>query len=334
MRLTVREKEIVDLLKKEPLISQEELARRLGIARSSIAVHVSNLMRKGVILGRGYVFNERVSGIVLGQAGIETRVVVKSQPVDGRQAEIETRCSGFAFSVGGCLARFGMDVKVLTVLGTDEEGDRLIELLKEQKVDTANIYRPSRGRTTKMVRLFDGGEVVEYRDNFEIGLFQQLMETWEYLVLNCEWLVVEPDLQEVVVKRLLDRGQDKRPALCTLYQAENINHRLPECLAGFYLVVLGVRQENEMEDWLRKGIQLLGEGLENLVVTDGVSRVWVATRQASTEIPLPPNQGFNVDEGLEPFLAGMVYGLSQGYQVRQAVRIGSGVASFTGVNSA
>ena len=45
--LTKREKEILTQLKKDPTISQEELADRMKITRSAAAVHISNLMRKG-----------------------------------------------------------------------------------------------------------------------------------------------------------------------------------------------------------------------------------------------------------------------------------------------
>ena len=34
-----------------PLISQKELADKAGITRSSVAVHISNLMKKGYITG-------------------------------------------------------------------------------------------------------------------------------------------------------------------------------------------------------------------------------------------------------------------------------------------
>lgn len=158
MRLTLREKEIVEILKKEPLIAQEELAQRLGIARSSLAVHISNLMKKGVILGRGYVFNERVSGVVFGRSGTEVNVKIGNEDGDGYQARIETRFSGFAYRVSSCLARFGMDVKVLTIMGVDEEGDRLMQTYKNQNVDTAHVYRLAKGRTGKMVRLSGGGK--------------------------------------------------------------------------------------------------------------------------------------------------------------------------------
>lgn len=51
--VTDREHEILKLVKQNPMISQQELADHLGIARSSVAVHISNLMKKGEIRGKG-----------------------------------------------------------------------------------------------------------------------------------------------------------------------------------------------------------------------------------------------------------------------------------------
>mgnify|MGYP003397765899 CR=1 FL=1 len=39
--LTEREKEILKVIKENPLVSQEEIAKKLSITRSSIAVHIS-----------------------------------------------------------------------------------------------------------------------------------------------------------------------------------------------------------------------------------------------------------------------------------------------------
>ena len=56
--MTRREQEILAWIRDNPLISQQELAQRAGITRSSVAVHISNLMRKGLIRGRGYLLGE------------------------------------------------------------------------------------------------------------------------------------------------------------------------------------------------------------------------------------------------------------------------------------
>ena len=45
--MTQREKEILDIIRQRPLASQQEIAETLHIARPSVAVHLTNLMKKG-----------------------------------------------------------------------------------------------------------------------------------------------------------------------------------------------------------------------------------------------------------------------------------------------
>lgn len=48
--MTQRERQILQWIEENPMISQEELAQKAGISRSSIAVHISNLMKKDISL--------------------------------------------------------------------------------------------------------------------------------------------------------------------------------------------------------------------------------------------------------------------------------------------
>ena len=50
--MTQRERQILNWIEENPLISQQELAEKAGITRSSVAVHISNLMKKGYITGK------------------------------------------------------------------------------------------------------------------------------------------------------------------------------------------------------------------------------------------------------------------------------------------
>lgn len=55
MALTERERQILKKIEQNPMISQNELAEWCGITRSGVAAHISNLMKKGYIQGKGYV---------------------------------------------------------------------------------------------------------------------------------------------------------------------------------------------------------------------------------------------------------------------------------------
>ena len=69
--MTPREKEIINLLKKNPGISQQEIADELNITRSGVSTHINNLMTSGYILGRGYILREDSYVAVLGGCNMD-----------------------------------------------------------------------------------------------------------------------------------------------------------------------------------------------------------------------------------------------------------------------
>ena len=71
VEMTEREVEIFEILKNNPLISQDELAEQLMISRSGVATHIHNLMKKGYIKGKGYIINQDNFVSVIGGKGIE-----------------------------------------------------------------------------------------------------------------------------------------------------------------------------------------------------------------------------------------------------------------------
>ena len=69
--MTQREKQILDLIAANPMISQQELADTLSITRSSVAVHISNLLKKGYIAGKGYVLRTGSYAVVVGGVNVD-----------------------------------------------------------------------------------------------------------------------------------------------------------------------------------------------------------------------------------------------------------------------
>lgn len=63
-----REKEILAILRRNPLIQQNEIADMLQISRSRVAAHIMDLMRKGRIKGKGYILTEQEYCVVVGQS--------------------------------------------------------------------------------------------------------------------------------------------------------------------------------------------------------------------------------------------------------------------------
>ena len=69
--MTQREKEILELIAQDPMIQQQTIADRLGITRSSVAVHISNLTKKGFLAGKGYVIRSGNYAAVVGGFNVD-----------------------------------------------------------------------------------------------------------------------------------------------------------------------------------------------------------------------------------------------------------------------
>ena len=71
MALTERERQILSWIEQNPMISQNDLAELCGITRSGVAAHISNLMRKGYIQGKGYVLTPARYVAVIGAINMD-----------------------------------------------------------------------------------------------------------------------------------------------------------------------------------------------------------------------------------------------------------------------
>lgn len=315
MRLTLREREIFEILKKEPLISQDELARRFGITRSSIAVHISNLMKKGVILGKGYVINESTSVVVLGESCINIDVQGKNE-----DTSIDIDYGGFAVEFSKVLSNFGVNVKVITVTGKDNVSDAIISQLREREIDTSNIYFHSRQRSCRRIFI---NNISTYEECYSWKDYEKAISLSEWVVFNCEWLCVDPQFQDKIISKLTGKEDEKLPYLST-YRIMKFPEDIPEYLFTYSTVVLGVKSDSL--DLYTQKVRALSVH-QNWILTDGSSRVIYFQDKKATDVPLLPNQNFAIEDRLPFLLAGLIYGLSSGYPLRQAIRISIGAAA-------
>ncbi len=314
MKLTAREREIVEALQKQPLISQDELAQHFGISRSSVAVHISNLMKKGVILGKGYVFNKKVSIVVLGQVYLEIKVVGEKD-----QSQIDLGHAGFARDVCQALSGYGISSKVITMVGNEDLGTQLLNEIQAFDADTSTVYRHPSKRTCK--KIFAQNELI-YQEGYTQDDYYQAINSREWVASNCDWLIVESPFLEYVSKRIASRP-DRNTCICGTW---HICNRKPPALNVANLLVLGVDDFQDYEHYVNIGLDLLQSGTQNCIITDGKDNMVLVNSSGVGDYPLPPNQSFDSRLDLHFFMTGLVYGLSSGYPIRQAMRIASGTA--------
>lgn len=156
--MTNREKEILTLLRKDPLISQQDLAEELGITRSSVGVHISNLMQKGVIRGKGYILAAESRVVVIGGANLDIYGFPAAEliPSVSNPGRVETACGGVGRNIAENLTRMGTAVSLITAIGRDTHGDRIRQGCQAAGVDLEHSILSDRYPTSTYLALQDG----------------------------------------------------------------------------------------------------------------------------------------------------------------------------------
>jgi pseudouridine kinase len=160
--LTDREREIVELLRRDPLIGSEAIAERLGTSRAAVNVHLSNLGKKGVILGRGYILGERPGVVVIGGANVDikARSTGRIQPATSNPGWASMTPGGVGRNIAENLARLGVRTFLVSAIGRDALGDGLLSQTIAAGVRCDYVQRTELATGTYTAVLDNDGELV------------------------------------------------------------------------------------------------------------------------------------------------------------------------------
>ena len=147
--MTQRERQILQLIEADPMISQQAIADTLGITRSSVAVHISNLTKKGCIAGKGYVLRTGSYAVVVGGVNVDIcgRSFHPLVEADSNPGRVSTSLGGVGRNIAHNMSLMGVDVRLLTAVGDDPNGQRIAASCSELGIDASHALRLA-GETT------------------------------------------------------------------------------------------------------------------------------------------------------------------------------------------
>src|SRR3954447_6530115 len=162
MTLTDREREVVALLRRDPLIGSAAIAAALGTTRAAVNVHLSNLGKKGVIRGRGYVLSEEPSVVVIGGANVDVkaRSAAAAVPATSNPGAASMAAGGVGRNIAENLARLGTRTHLVAAIGSDALGDQVLAATSGAGVHVEHVRRSARATGTYTAVLDTDGELV------------------------------------------------------------------------------------------------------------------------------------------------------------------------------
>ena len=140
--MTDREQEILEIIKENPMVSQQELADILNITRSSVAVHITNLMKKGYIKGKGYIISKSNFVTIIGGSNIDIQGAPNNDVVmfDSNPGKVDISLGGVGRNICENISKLGVNTKLLSAIGNDVYGNKIIHDCKKMNIDISDCY--------------------------------------------------------------------------------------------------------------------------------------------------------------------------------------------------
>ena len=330
--MTQRERQILQLIEANPMISQQELADGLGITRSSVAVHISNLMSKGHIAGRGYVLRSGSYAVVVGGVNVDIGGKPFAPPVaaDSNPGTVSVSLGGVGRNIAHNLSLMGTDVRLLTAYGDDIHGHRVAASCSELGIDLSHARRISGGTTSTYLYLMDEqGEMVLAVSDMEIckkitptylsahlGLLQNAQviicdanipeESLIYLAENCAGPLFCDPVSTVKAEKL-------RPILHKIHTLKP-NRLEAELLSGVKI--------ETVEDVAKAADALLALGVHRVFISMGADGVYAAMGSQRILLPNLPGNAVNTTGCGDAFMAALAWAYLEGMDLKETALAG------------
>ena len=330
--MTQRERQILQLIEANPMISQQELAEELGITRSSVAVHISNLMTKGHIAGRGYVLRSGSYAVVVG--GVNVDIGGRSNAplihADSNPGTVKISLGGVGRNIAHNLSLLGTDVRMLTAFGDDVHGQRVAASCAELGIDTSHACRVTGGTTSTYLYLTDEkGEMALAVSDMEIckKITPAYLAANLNLLQNAQVVIADANIPAESLIYLAEnctaplfcdpvsttKAEKLRPILNKIHTLKP-NRLEAELLSG-------VKIETE-EDVAKAAERLLEMGVHRLFISLGGDGVYAAMENQRLWLPNLPGRMVNTTGCGDAFMAAIGWAYLEGMNLEETARAG------------
>jgi len=330
--MTKREEEILQWIRENPLVSQQELADRAGITRSSVGVHIANLMKKGCIRGRGYLLEQEGYVAVVGAVNVDISGTPDStyRAGDSNPGHVRLSLGGVGRNIAENLCLLGRKVIMITALGEDANAAQIRQGCREAGIDLSHSLTVAQGRTSTYLCLNDEqGEIVGAVSDMAIyeALTPAFLQTRLDVLNRASAVIVDGNLEaetiaflakNVTVPMFADPVSVKKAGRLSdaLHALTALKPNRPEAS-----LLCGV--DIATHDDLPKAAQaFFQKGVQNVFVSLGGDGVYFDDGSDRGILPVMAGPIVNTNGCGDAFLAGAVDGYLMGLSLRDMARRG------------
>lgn len=326
--MTKRESEILEIIQQNPMISQKEIAEKLNITRSSVGVHIANLMSQGFVAGKGYVLNDGFSISVVGGCNMDIlgRPNAPIKQNDSAPGTISYSEGGVGRNIAENLAKLDAPIKLLSAVGKDTNGERILTSGTRCGIDMSRVKVVEGKRTSTYLSVLNHeGEVLNALSDMSIVSEINTAYVQENLgLLNRSKLVcIDTNLEQEVIDLIF--AQCSAPifvdtvssAKCMKVEGyeEKIFLLKPNIIEAQKLLKREIKTE---EDIIASLEIFLMRGVKNIIITAGSDGVYFANASGIWHAQATGAEIVNSNGAGDAFMSGLLYGFLHGESLVKA----------------
>ncbi len=335
--MTQREAEILNIIKENPLISQQEIADMLGVTRSSIAVHITNLSKKGIIMGKGYVVKGDEYVSVIGGANIDIQGFPDStlKLCDSNPGSILLSAGGVGRNIAENIARLGLHTRFFTFLGDDLYGEKIMKESQRAGIDMSHIETLQGESTGAYLSVLDEtGDMKVAISHMAIydRMNREFIDRKKIILERSSLIVLDTNLPEDVIRYILSSMGHKKFIIDMVSTTKAV--RIRDMLGSFHTV-----KPNRLEAEALSGIEINGraslESTADFFHTKGVQNVFISLGADGTYYSDNKSRGIlkanklkivNATGAGDAFVAGLVLGNLREWDIEEKTRFAIGAS--------
>ena len=323
--MTKREQELLEIIKENPYISQNELADLLNIKRSSVAVHISNLIKKGYLVGRAYVINSNLSKEVCVIGGCNIDFIAKSfekiNMKDSNPGTLEYSFGGVGKNIAENLLKMGIENKFISVFGDDVYSREIKDYLKKIGLDFSNSkFLTNRGMSN----------YISILDEINIEFISKLID----LIKSYKYIVMDTNLREDVLEYICKNCPNSKIIVDCVSRKKAL--KIKNLLKYIYLLKPNIYEAEELTDIpyenesdLEKIVDVfLEKGVQKIFISMGEKGILYADKNENGIVKITEKPKIENTSGCgDSAMSGIIFGVVNEKDILECAKLGN-IAGF------
>ena len=334
-----KEKELLEAIERKPTITNDELAKELGLAKTSVAVYVSRLLKEGRIRKLGYEVVDKRKSTVIGAVNKDVGGVsfAPLRKQDSNPGKVRVSVGGVGMNMASNLALMGGTPRFITAYGEDEFTDMFINHCHKLDIDISCSKSVADAHNATYIYIGDEyGDMamamsdMEIVKEIDVALVSSMMD----VINDSQVVALDTNLSRDVIQYVLENCQ--RPVFIdpvSTTKAEKLEGLLghvhtikPNILEAEVLTGMKIREE---KDVYKAAETIVEQGVQQVYIGMGASGiVCCSQRDGIKEIKPIEVDVVNATGGGDAFMAGIMSGYMLGFGLEDSAMLGAGASAI------